>query len=76
MRRSTQIPPPAMRLFLRDLEAFSRERSPQRRNLIVNRQMHALWEHQRPGDRRVNALEVKELFHAFNGIFHALSHRR
>jgi hypothetical protein len=35
-----------------------------KRQLIAGDRMRALWEHQRPGDRRVNILDVKELFYA------------
>ena len=49
---------------MRDLKAFFKETDPHKRDLIAGDQMRALWEHQRPGDRRVNILDVKELLYA------------
>jgi hypothetical protein len=63
-RKPVDIPPNAAKAFMRDLKAFFKEPDPHKRDEIAARQMHSLWEHQRPGDRRVNILDVKELFHA------------
>jgi hypothetical protein len=53
-----------VKAFMRDLKAYFKEPDIQKRDLIAGDQMRALWEHQRPGDRRVNILDVKELFYA------------
>jgi hypothetical protein len=50
--------------FMRDLKAFFREKDPHKRDLIVGDQMRALGEHQRPGDKRINIVGLKELFYA------------
>ena len=68
--RRNEIPLAAQRAFIRDLKTFCEERNPHKRNLIARRQMHTLWKRQRPGEKRVNILDVKELFSAFSEPFH------
>ena len=63
-RKPVQIPPAAAKAFMRDLKAFFKEKDTHKRDLIAGDQMRALWEHQRPSDRRVTILDVKELFYA------------
>jgi hypothetical protein len=63
-RKPIEILPAAAKAFMRDLKAFFKETDPHKRDLIAGDQMRALWEHQRPGDRRVNILDVKELLYA------------
>ena len=71
-RPNRTIPLAAFRAFMRDLTAFFNERDSLKRDLIARRQMRALWNLQRPGDRRVDLRTVKEAFHAYNEIFQAL----
>jgi hypothetical protein len=75
-RKQIEIPPAAAKAFMRDLTAFFKETDPHKRDLIAGDQMRALWEHQRPGDRRVNILDVKELFHAMRNHHDSLDLRR
>ena len=63
-RKPIDIPPKAAKAFMRDLKAYVREPDIRKRDLIAGDQMPALWEHQRPGDRRVNIVDVKEFFYA------------
>ena len=63
-RKPIDMPPAAAKAFMRDLKAFFAEPDIHKRDLIAGDQMRALWEHQRPGDRRVSILDVKELFYA------------
>jgi hypothetical protein len=62
-----ELPPTVARAFLKDMRAFFAVSDPGKRDEIALRQMHALWEHQRPGDKRISMLGVKELFHAMRG---------
>jgi hypothetical protein len=63
-RKPIDIPSATVKAFMRDLKAYVREPDIRKRDLITGDQMRALWEHQRPRDRRVNILDVKELFYA------------
>jgi len=61
-RKPIDIPPAAAKAFMRALKAFFKEKDLHKRDRIAGDQMRALWEHQRAGDKRVNILDVKELF--------------
>ena len=63
-RKPIELPPAVTRAFVKDMRAFFAITDPMKRDEIAMRQMHALWEFQRPSDKRLRILDVQEMFHA------------
>jgi hypothetical protein len=65
-REPIDFPPNAAKAFMRDLKAFFKEENPYKRDEIAARQLHALREHLRPGEK-LKLTHVHEIFLAMKG---------
>jgi hypothetical protein len=63
-RKPMEIPPAAARAFVKDMRAFHAAATGFERDEIAARQLHALQEHQRPGEKKLRLIDVHEMFEA------------
>jgi hypothetical protein len=57
-----ELSPEIARRFFEDMRAFHRERNPIKADEIAARQLQALREYQRPGEKKLRLAEVKAMF--------------
>ena len=63
-RKPLEVPPAAARNFVRDMHAFHAAKTGFEKDEIAARQLHALREFQRPGDKQIKITDVQRLFAA------------
>jgi hypothetical protein len=61
-RKPIEISPAAAREFVKDLRAFFAISSPIKRDEIAARQLRTLQEHQRPGEKKLRLVDIRDLF--------------
>jgi hypothetical protein len=61
-RKPLEIPPAVARAFAKDIRAFHAATTGLERDEIAARQLHALQEHQRPGEKKLRLIDVHEMF--------------
>jgi hypothetical protein len=62
VRKPLDLPPDVARAFVDDMRAYFAEENPIKRDGVAVRQLRALREHQRPGERKLRLSDVKEMF--------------
>jgi hypothetical protein len=63
-RKPVEIPPAAARAFVRDMRAFHAAATGFEKDEVAARQLHALRGHQRPGEKKLQVVDVHEMFEA------------
>ena len=61
-RKPLELPPAAARAFVKDMRAFHAAATGLEKDEIAARQLHALREYQRPGEKPLKLTHVHELF--------------
>lgn len=59
IRKPLELPPDVARAFADDMHAYFAEENPIKRDGIAVRQLRALREHQRPGEKKLRLSDVK-----------------
>jgi hypothetical protein len=63
-RKPLDLPLAVARAFVKDMRAFHAAETGFERDEVAARQLHALQEHQRPGEKKLRLTDVHELFSA------------
>ena len=63
-RKPIEIPSAAAKAFVKDMRAFHAAKTGLEKDEVAVRQLHALREFQRPGDKQIKITDVHRLFAA------------
>jgi hypothetical protein len=61
-RKPLELPPAVANEFVRDMKAYFAEKDGYKRDLIAVGQLHALKQHQPPGEKPLRLPDIKQMF--------------